>query len=57
MLDDILDCENNVRECENTCKHKIRMEEARDNDIDVARQQKSKLDNDLSIILKDIESG
>lgn len=49
MLDDILDCENNVRECENTCKHKIRMEEARDNDIDVARQQKSKLDNDRSI--------
>ncbi|XP_076240283.1 structural maintenance of chromosomes 5 isoform X2 [Calliopsis andreniformis] len=56
MLDDILDCENNIRECENTCKQRIQTEEARDNDIAVARQQKSKFDNDLALILRDTGS-
>ncbi|XP_053989694.1 LOW QUALITY PROTEIN: structural maintenance of chromosomes protein 5 [Hylaeus volcanicus] len=55
MMDDILDCENNIKECENTCKQRIQTEEARDHDINVAEQQKNKLDNDLSAILKDIE--
>ncbi|KAG9429029.1 structural maintenance of chromosomes protein 5 [Apis mellifera carnica] len=56
MMDDILDCDNNIKDCENTCKHRIQMEEARDHDIDIAQQQKSKLDNDLLLMLKDIGS-
>ena len=56
MMDNILECENNIRDSENTCKQRIQSEEARDNDIDVAQQQKSKLDSDLSLILKDIGS-
>lgn len=57
MMDKILECENSIRDSENTCKQRIQTEEARDNDIDVAQQQKSKLDSDLSLILKDIGSG
>lgn len=57
MMDDILDCDNNIKDCENTCKHRIQMEETRDHDIDIAQQQKSKLDNDLLLMLKDIGSG
>ena len=56
MMDKILECENSIRDSENTCKQRIQTEEARDNDIDVAQQQKSKLDSDLSLILKDIGS-
>ncbi|XP_076169145.1 structural maintenance of chromosomes 5 isoform X2 [Ptiloglossa arizonensis] len=54
ILDEILDCENIIRDCENTCKQRIQTEEARDHDIDVAEQQKHKLENDLSLTLKDI---
>mgnify|MGYP004575459485 CR=1 FL=1 len=57
MMDNILDCDNNIRDCENTCKQRIHMEEVRDYDIDVAQQQKSKLDTDLLLMLKDIGSG
>ncbi|XP_017753000.1 PREDICTED: structural maintenance of chromosomes protein 5 [Eufriesea mexicana] len=56
LMDDIQDCDNNVRDCENACKQRIQMEKARDHDIDVAQQQKNKLDNDLSVMLKDIGS-
>ncbi|CAK9827391.1 Structural maintenance of chromosomes protein 5 [Anthophora retusa] len=56
MMDDILECEDNIRECENTCKQRIQTEEARDHDIDLAQQQKNKLDNDLLLMLKDIGS-
>ncbi|XP_043507403.1 structural maintenance of chromosomes protein 5 isoform X1 [Frieseomelitta varia] len=56
MIDNILDCDSNIRDRENTCKQRIQMEEARDHDIDVAEQQKSKLDTDLLLMLKDIGS-
>ncbi|KOC65567.1 Structural maintenance of chromosomes protein 5 [Habropoda laboriosa] len=56
MMDDILECENNIRESENGCKQRIQIEEARDHDIDLAQQQKNKLDNDLLLMLKDIGS-
>ncbi|CAK9812836.1 Structural maintenance of chromosomes protein 5 [Anthophora plagiata] len=56
MMDDILECEDNIRECENACKQRIQTEEARDHDIDLAQQQKNKLDNDLLLMLKDIGS-
>lgn len=57
MMDDILACENNIRECENTCRQRIQIEEARDNDIEVAQQQKEKLGDDLAVMLGDIGSG
>lgn len=57
MIDNILECDNNIRDRENACKQRIQMEEARDHDIDVAEQQKSKLDTDLLLMLKDIGSG
>lgn len=57
MMDDIQDRDNNVRDCENACKQRIQAEKARDHDIDVAQQQKNKLDNDLLVMLKDIGSG
>nr|XP_003704386.1 PREDICTED: structural maintenance of chromosomes protein 5 [Megachile rotundata] len=56
MLDDILGCENRIKEYENACKQRIQVEEARDSDLDVAKKQKSKLDNDLALILKEIGS-
>ncbi|CAL7950406.1 unnamed protein product [Xylocopa violacea] len=56
MMDDILECENKIRFCENECKQRIETEKARDHDIEVAQQQKNKLDNDLSLMLKDIGS-
>ncbi|XP_043259904.1 structural maintenance of chromosomes protein 5 isoform X1 [Colletes gigas] len=56
LLDDILDCENNIRDCGNKCKQRIQIEETRNHDIDVAKLQKYKLDNDLSLMLKDIGS-
>ncbi|XP_076630120.1 structural maintenance of chromosomes 5 isoform X2 [Colletes latitarsis] len=54
LIDDVLDCENNIKDCENKCKQRIQIEEARNHDIDVAKLQKHKLDNDLSLMLKDI---
>ena len=57
MIDNILECDSNIRDRENACKQRIQMEEARDHDIDVAEQQKSKLDTDLLLMLKDIGSG
>lgn len=56
MLDDILELEKSIKEHETTCKHRIQVEEARDHDIDVVKQQKNKLEDDLSLILKGIES-
>ncbi|XP_015433616.1 PREDICTED: structural maintenance of chromosomes protein 5 [Dufourea novaeangliae] len=56
MMDDVLECENRIKECEISCKQRIQTEEARDHDIEVAQQQKNKLDNDLTLILNDIGS-
>ncbi|XP_043597499.1 structural maintenance of chromosomes protein 5 [Bombus pyrosoma] len=56
MIDNIVDCENDVKDCENSCKQRIQVEEARDHDIDIAQKQKKKLDNDLLLMLKDIGS-
>ncbi|XP_076749456.1 structural maintenance of chromosomes 5 isoform X2 [Xylocopa sonorina] len=56
IMDDILECKNKIRFCENECEQRIETEKARDRDINVAKQQKSKLDNDLSLMLKDIGS-
>lgn len=57
MIDNIVDYENDVKDCENSCKQRIQIEEARDHDIDIAQKQKKKLDNDLLLMLKDIGSG
>ncbi|XP_034178803.2 structural maintenance of chromosomes 5 [Osmia lignaria lignaria] len=56
MLNDILEFENGIKEHETACKHRIQVEEARDHDIDVVKQQKNKLEDDLSLILKGIGS-
>lgn len=53
----ILQIENEIKEIENECSRKIQAEQNRDQDINLAQQQKSKLDNDLSLMIKDIGSG
>lgn len=53
----IFQIENEIKEVENECSRKIQAEQNRDQDINLAQQQKSKLDNDLSLMIKDIGSG
>lgn len=53
LMKDILSYESTLKDCEDTCKHRIECEKARDSDIELARQQKSKLENDLSVIIQD----
>ena len=43
MMDNIVDYENDVKDCENSCKQRIQIEEARDHDIDIAQKQKKNL--------------
>lgn len=56
LMNEILQCENDVKETENACSRRIQAEKARDQDIYLAQQQKSKLDNDLKLMIKDIDS-
>ncbi|XP_076285291.1 structural maintenance of chromosomes 5 [Lasioglossum baleicum] len=56
MMNVIMEHENKVKECEITCRQRIQTEEARDADIEVEQQQKTKLDSDLTLILNDIGS-
>ncbi|XP_035736266.1 structural maintenance of chromosomes protein 5-like [Vespa mandarinia] len=52
----ILEIENEIKEIENECSRRIQAEQNRDQDINLAQQQKNKLDNDLSLMIKDIGS-
>lgn len=53
LMDEILNYESHLKECEDTCRHRVETEKARDSDIELVRQQKSKLENDLSVIIQD----
>lgn len=53
----ILQIENEIKDIEDECSRRIQVEQNRDQDIHLAQQQKSKLDNDLSLMIKDIGSG
>ncbi|XP_017884045.1 structural maintenance of chromosomes protein 5 [Ceratina calcarata] len=56
MINDIADCDSAIIDRENVCKKRIQMEETRDRDIKVAEQSKSKLDNDLLLMLEETGS-
>lgn len=57
VLDEILNCENRIKESENTCSYKIQAEQNRDQDIKLAQQQKNKLENDFSLMINEIGTG
>lgn len=56
-MNEILNSENKIKEAENTCSRKIQTEQNRDQDIKLAQQQKSKLENDFSLMIEEIGSG
>ncbi|XP_071634268.1 structural maintenance of chromosomes protein 5 [Temnothorax longispinosus] len=56
IMNDILSCENKIKEAENICSRNIQAEQTRDQDIKLAQQQKSKLENDFSLMIEEIGS-
>jgi len=56
-MNEILNSENKIKDAENTCSRKIQAEQTRDQDINLAQQQKSKLENDFSLTIEEMESG
>lgn len=56
-MDEILSCENKIKETENICSRKIQTEQTRDQDINLVQQQKCKLENDFSLMIDKIGSG
>lgn len=54
IINEILNCESRIKESENTCSRKIQAEQTRDQDINLAQQQKSKLENDFSLMINEI---
>lgn len=56
-MDKILNTEGKIKEVEDTCLRRIQVEETRDQDINLLQQKKSKLENDLSLMIEKIESG
>lgn len=57
MINEILSYENRIKESENTCSRRIQVEENRDQEINLAQQQKSKLENDFSLMINEIGTG
>ncbi|XP_015177763.1 PREDICTED: structural maintenance of chromosomes protein 5 [Polistes dominula] len=56
VMNNILQVENEIKEAEEECSRRIQAEQNRDQDINLVQQQKSKLVNDLSLMIKDIGS-
>lgn len=56
-MDGILSCESKVKEEEDTCSRKIQAEQTRDQDINLAQQQKCKLENDFALTIDEMGSG
>jgi len=56
-MNEILNCENKIKETEDTCSRRIQVEQTRDQDINLAQQQKCKLENDFSLMIDEIGSG
>ncbi|XP_072759051.1 structural maintenance of chromosomes protein 5 [Anoplolepis gracilipes] len=54
IINEILSYENRIKESENTCSRRIQTEQTRDQDIKLAQQQKSKLENDFSLMVNEI---
>lgn len=57
VINEILSCENRIKESENTCSCRIQAEQNRDRDIKLAQQQKSKLENDFSLMINETGTG
>lgn len=57
IMHEIFKCETKIKEAESTSLRKIQAEQTRDQDIKLAQQQKSKLENDFSLTIKEIGSG
>ncbi|KAL6263333.1 hypothetical protein P5V15_006130 [Pogonomyrmex californicus] len=56
IMNEILSCENKIKEAENTCSHKIQTEQSRDENVNLAQQQKCKLENDFALMVNEIGS-
>jgi len=56
-MNEILSSENKIKDVEDTCSRKIQTEQTRDQDINLAQQQKSKLENDFSLTIEEMGSG
>ncbi|XP_025994604.1 structural maintenance of chromosomes protein 5 [Solenopsis invicta] len=56
LINEILQCENRIKDAENTCSRKIQMEQNRDQEINLAQQQKSKLENDFALTIEEFGS-
>ena len=57
IMNEILNCENSIKDAENICSRNIQAEQTRDQDIKFAQQQKSKLENDFSLTINEMGSG
>lgn len=57
IMSHILNSEGKIKEAENTCSRRIQAEQSRDQDINHAQQQKCKLENDFSLVIKELGSG
>ncbi|KAG7188677.1 hypothetical protein KM043_008299 [Ampulex compressa] len=53
---EILECENDIKDSEVRCTRKIQAQKNRDQEINLTQQQKSRLDNDLVLLVEEIGS-
>ncbi|XP_012530407.1 structural maintenance of chromosomes protein 5 [Monomorium pharaonis] len=56
IMNEILNCENKIKDVEETCSRQIQTEQNRDQEINLAQQQKSKLENDFSLVINEFGS-
>lgn len=56
-MNDIHSCENKIKNANDTCSQRIQTEQTRDQDIKLAQNQKSKLENDFALTIDEVGSG
>lgn len=57
VVEEIRSHEEKIQDMERSLAHRIQMEVTRDQEIAVAQQQKSKLENDLELITREFGDG
>lgn len=57
IMDEIISYDDKIKDTQDTYSRKIQAEQNRDQDINLAQQQKCKLENDLSRMIDEIGSG
>ncbi|XP_014480265.1 PREDICTED: structural maintenance of chromosomes protein 5 [Dinoponera quadriceps] len=56
IMMEILNTEEKIKEAENTCSRRIQVEQTRNENINLLKQKKCKLENDLSLMINEIGS-